>query len=38
MGSIKILIVEDELLIAQGLASKFKKLGYQVIDIVASGE
>ncbi|MDJ1175022.1 hybrid sensor histidine kinase/response regulator [Roseofilum capinflatum] len=38
MGEIDILIVEDELLIAKGLARKLKKLGYQVMDIVASGE
>jgi signal transduction histidine kinase len=33
----KILIVEDEFLIAKGLARKLDKLGYEVIDIVASG-
>lgn len=38
MGNLKILIVEDELLIAKGLARKLKKLGYPVIEIVASGE
>lgn len=38
MDDIQILIVEDELLIAKGLARKLKKLGYQVMDIVASGE
>ncbi|MDJ1177862.1 ATP-binding protein [Roseofilum sp. BLCC_M91] len=38
MGEIDILIVEDELLIAKGLARKLKKLGYQVMDIVSSGE
>ncbi|WP_413160789.1 ATP-binding protein [Capilliphycus salinus ALCB114379] len=37
MSEAKILIVEDEFLIAQGLARKLEKLGYQVIDIVASG-
>jgi signal transduction histidine kinase len=37
MSEAKILIVEDEFLIAQGLARKLKKLGYQVMDIVASG-
>ncbi|MGD1704323.1 response regulator [Dapis sp. BLCC M229] len=35
---IDILIVEDELLIARQLASKLKKLGYNIIDIVSSGE
>jgi signal transduction histidine kinase len=33
----KILIVEDELLIAQGLARKLTKMGYDVIGIVSSG-
>jgi signal transduction histidine kinase len=37
MSEAKILIVEDEFLIAQGLARKLEKLGYQIIDIVASG-
>lgn len=37
MGKIKILIVEDEFLIARGLARKLDKLGYEVVDIVASG-
>ncbi len=35
---IKLLIVEDELLIARILARTLKKLGYEVIDIVSSGE
>lgn len=38
MTQVKILIVEDELLIAKGLARKLEKLGYQIIDIVSSGE
>ncbi len=38
MENINILIVEDELLIAKGLARKLKKLGYTVIDIVTSGQ
>ncbi len=38
MSAVKILIVEDELLIAKGLARKLEKLGYTVIDIVSSGE
>jgi signal transduction histidine kinase len=33
----KILIVEDELLIAQGLARKLVKMGYTVVGIVSSG-
>ncbi|NEP11046.1 MAG: hybrid sensor histidine kinase/response regulator [Symploca sp. SIO2C1] len=37
MSDTKILIVEDELLIAKGLSRKLKKLGYTVIDIVSSG-
>ncbi|MEB3278116.1 MAG: ATP-binding protein [Lyngbya sp.] len=38
MNEVKILIVEDELLIAKGLARKLQKLGYTVVDIVSSGE
>lgn len=38
MENINILIVEDELLIAKGLARKLKKMGYTVIDIVTSGQ
>jgi signal transduction histidine kinase len=38
MTQVKILIVEDELLIAKGLARKLEKLGYQIIDTVSSGE
>ena len=38
MTSDKILIVEDELLIAKGLSRKLKKLGYAVVGIVSSGE
>lgn len=34
----KLLIVEDELLIAEILSRKLKKLGYTVVDIVSSGE
>ncbi|MEG4032670.1 ATP-binding protein [Microcoleus sp. S36b_A4] len=34
---IKILIVEDELLIAKNLSPKLEKLGYQIADIVSSG-
>jgi signal transduction histidine kinase len=38
MDSPKILIVEDELLIAKGLARKLQKLGYCIVDIVTSGQ
>ncbi len=38
MKSINILIVEDELLIAENLAIQLKKLKYNVIDIVSSGK
>jgi len=38
MVDVDILIVEDELLIAKGLARKLKKLGYQVMKIIPSGE
>ncbi|OLP17953.1 hypothetical protein BST81_12940 [Leptolyngbya sp. 'hensonii'] len=38
MENISILIVEDELLIAHNLARMLKKLNYQVVDIVSSGE
>lgn len=38
MNKIKILIVEDELLLAKNLARKLEKLGYVVVDIVSSGD
>lgn len=38
MINTKILIVEDELLIAENLAMKLKKFEYQVVDIVSSGK
>ena len=38
MNPITVLIVEDELLIAYSLSQKLKKLGYQVIGIVSSGD
>jgi len=38
MNKANILIVEDELLIAQNVSRKLKKMGYHVIDIVSSGE
>lgn len=37
MSPVRILIVEDELLIARGLARKLSKMGYDVVDVVASG-
>ncbi|PSO47949.1 MAG: response regulator [Cyanobacteria bacterium SW_9_44_58] len=38
MEPTKIFIVEDEFIIAKGLARKLDKLGYQVVGIVSSGE
>ncbi len=38
MNSVKILIVEDELLIANNLAKKLTNLGYEIVEIVSSGE
>jgi signal transduction histidine kinase len=38
MNALRILIVEDELLIARSLARKLQGLGYTVVDIVSSGE
>lgn len=38
MDATKLLIVEDELLIAHNLGRMLKKLKYQVVDIVSSGE
>ncbi|MGI0483878.1 EAL domain-containing protein [Pantanalinema rosaneae CENA516] len=38
MSPSQVLIVEDELLIAQSLARKLTKLGHTVVDIVSSGE
>lgn len=38
MHNLKILIVEDELLIAENLALKLKKLGYAISETVASGK
>ena len=34
----KILIVEDEIIIAEGLQRKLKTMGYDVLAIVSSGE
>lgn len=36
--STKILVVEDELLIARTLSKKLEKMGYQLTDIVSSGD
>lgn len=38
MNPIKIWVVEDEVIVAQDIAGRLKKLGYQVIATVASGE
>lgn len=38
MNKPKILIVEDELLIAKNLSRKLEKIGYLVVDIVSSGQ
>ena len=38
MEQIKILIVEDEPILALDLAKKLRKLGYEIIDIVSTGE
>lgn len=38
MENIKILIVEDELLIAESLSKKLKQFHHQVVDIVSSGQ
>jgi diguanylate cyclase (GGDEF)-like protein len=38
MSITKILIVEDELLIANNLAKKLEKLGYQIVGIASTGE
>ena len=38
MSGIKILIVEDEAIIAEDIATQLEKMGYEIVDIVASGE
>lgn len=38
MFNIKILIVEDEAIVAEDIASRLEKMGYVIADIVASGE
>lgn len=38
MNQAKILVVEDEMLVAEDIAGRLKRLGYDVTDIVESGE
>jgi signal transduction histidine kinase len=38
MLNAKILVVEDEMLVAEDIAGRLRRLGYQVTDIVESGE
>lgn len=38
MNPVKILVVEDEIIVAEDIAGRLKKLGYTVTAIVASGE
>lgn len=38
MSDVKILIVEDEAIVAEDIATRLEKMGYVVADIVASGE
>ncbi|MEG4406226.1 ATP-binding protein [Microcoleus sp. MON2_D5] len=38
MNSIKVLVVEDEVIVAQDIAGRLKKLGYAVTATVSSGE
>lgn len=37
MSTVKILVVEDEAIIAEDIASRLEKMGYAVVDIVATG-
>ncbi|WP_017720848.1 hybrid sensor histidine kinase/response regulator [Kamptonema formosum] len=37
MSTVKILVVEDEAIIAEDIASRLEKMGYSVVDIVATG-
>ncbi|MBD2180089.1 response regulator [Planktothrix sp. FACHB-1355] len=38
MNNCKILVVEDELIVAKNLENKLKKLGYEVVAMIPSGE
>lgn len=38
MNAAKILVVEDEMLVAEDIAGRLRRLGYQVTDMVESGE
>ena len=38
MADLKILIVEDEMIVAVDLKKQLEKLGYTIIDIVTNGE
>lgn len=38
MSNVKLLIVEDEIIIAEMISSQLKKAGYSVTDLVSSGE
>ncbi|MCU0518009.1 MAG: ATP-binding protein [Oscillatoria sp. Prado101] len=38
MSTVKILVVEDEAIIAEDIASRLEKMGYTVVDIVATGK
>ncbi len=38
MNTIKILVVEDEVIVAHDIANRLKRMGHQVIATVASGE
>jgi signal transduction histidine kinase len=38
MSPIKVLVVEDEAIVAEDIASCLEKMGYSIVDIVATGE
>lgn len=38
MAPIKILVVEDEAIVAEDIASCLEKMGYSIVDVVATGE